>query len=313
MNQSLTVWAACPVAKAPSSGVDQCNIDTQTLEGTVRNSGASVQGFKAPKSTISQTLNTPPSRATGPIIGNTKPRSGSLGSHSGERADVQKTTTHPLAQVTTYTIASHGGTQAATIVPTTPANSRQPNPPSNQILSIMARSRHSDANPPVDRVSPISSVETPNPERPRSKGSDSVSAVEIHEASRSYGLPTSDSLSVSQETTRNQRCHGMAETVNGGFGQPSNHMQGSPTNGERPLAGPDAHERNTVQQQETSVQPPARERDVSKHFVPDTQPSVPAQDVDRLQTERLETVLPDATKRPHANGKPSNESQDSDR
>ena len=313
MNQPLTVWAACPVAKAPSSGADQCNVDTQTLEGTVRNSGASVQVFKAPKPTSSQTLNTPPSRATGPIIGNTKPRSGSLGSHSGERADVQKTTTHPLAQVTTYTIASHGGTQAATIVPTTPANSRQPNPPSNQILSIMARSRHSDANPPVDRVSPISSVETPNPERPRSKGSDSVSAVEIHEASRSYGPPTSDSLSVSQETTRNQRCHGMAETVNGGFGQPSNHMQGSPTNGERPLAGPDAHERNTVQQQETSVQPPARERDVSKHFVPDTQPSVPAQDVDRLQTERLETVLPDATKRPHANGKPSNESQDSDR
>ena len=309
VNQPLTAQAAHLEPKAPSSSGDQYDIETQTLEGTVRNSGASVQVSKAPEPTSSQTLDVSPSGATVPIVGNTKPRGGSLSSHSGERTDVKKYTTHPLAQVTTYTNAPRGGTQAATVVPTTLTNSSQPNPPSSQILSTTARSRRSDADPPVDTVSPIPSVETPNPEHLRSKGSDSVSTAKTREAPRICGPSRNDSLSVPQGTTRTQNRHAIAHS---GFGQPSNHVQGSPTDSrlERPPAGPDIHKRNTVQQQETSVQLLARERDVPKHFVSDTQPSVPVQDVDRLQTERLETVSPDANKRPHANAQPSNESQD---
>ena len=310
VNQPLTAQAAHLEPKAPSSSGDQYDIETQTLERTVRNSGASVQVSKAPELTSSQTLDAPPSRATGPVVGNTKPRGGSLSSHSGERANGQKHTTHPLAQVTIYTNTSHGGTQAATVVPTTLTNSSQPNPPSSQILSTTARSSHLDADPPVDTVSPISSGETPNPEHLRSKGSDSVSTAKTREAPRICGPPRNDSFSVPQGTTRTPNCHAIAHS---GFGQPSNHAQGSPTDSrlERPPAGPDIHKRNTVQQQETSVQPPARERDVPKHFVSDTQPSVPVQDVNRLQTERLETVSPDAKKRPHANAQPSDESQGS--
>ena len=261
-----------------------------------------MQVAKAPEPTSSQTLDVSPSRTTVPIIGNTKPRGGSLSSHSGERADVKKYPTHPLAQVTTYTDASRSGMQAATVVPPTLTNS-------SQILSTTARSSRSDAGPPVDTVSPTSPVETPNPEHPRSKGSESVSTVKTHEEPRIYGPPRNDSLSVSQGTIKTQNRHAIA---NSGFGQPSN-IQGSPTDSrlERPPAGPDIHKRNTVQQQETSVQPPARERDVPKHFVPDTQPSVPVQDVDRLQTEQLETVSLDANKRPHANAQPSDESQGS--
>ena len=309
VNQPLTVQVAHLEATAPSSSGDQYDIDTQTLEGTVRNSGASVLVPKAPELTSSQALDAPLSKATVPIVGNTKPRGGSLSSHSGERADVQKTTTHPLAQVITSINVSHGGTQAATVVPTTLTSSSQPNPPSSQILSTTARSSRSDADPPVDTVSPTTSVETPNPEHPRSKGSESVSTAKTREAPRICGPPRNDSLSVSQGTTRTQNRHAIA---NSGFGQPSN-IQGSSTDSrlERPPAGPDIHKRNTVQQQETSVQPPGRERDVLKHSVLDTQPSVPVQDVDHLKTEWSETVTPDAKKRPHANARPSDESQDS--
>ena len=147
----LTAPAAYPAAKAPSSSSDQCDIDTRPLGRTVRNSGASVQVSKAPESTSFQTLDVPPSRATVPIVGNTKPRGGSLSSHSGERTDVQKNTTHPLIRVTTYTNASQRDV---------PKHFLSDTQPSITVQDVDAKKRpHANAQPqnPLSNKSQVSS------------------------------------------------------------------------------------------------------------------------------------------------------------
>ena len=185
-----------------------------------------------------------PSQATRSLVDDLKLRNGTSSSRSGVQDDVQNTTKRrPPTQVSAYNnvpsinasgrhvSASHGGTQAMAASSIT--NSGQRDPPPNQSPSLgsipsKAPSGRAVADHLVDTVSPISSLETPNPRDLRPKGSVSVS-TKTHEASARYRPSGNDgSSAVPQKaagTPGNRRV--TTETVNNGFRQSPNYVQGS--------------------------------------------------------------------------------------
>jgi len=220
-----------------------------------------------------------PSQATRSLVDDPKLRNGTSSSRSGGQDDVQNTTKRqPPTQVSAYTnvpsinasgghvSASHGGTQAMAASAIT--NSGQRDPPPNQTPSLgsipsKAPSGRVGADHLVDTVSPISSLETPNPRDLRPKGSDSVS-TKTHQASTRYRPPRNVSSSTVPQKVAGTpgNHHFTTETVNGGFRPSPNYVQGPSIDSQATQAQMQQDTDKPSRRTGTSVQPSAHSRGV---------------------------------------------------